>query len=420
MKELIEFLEKSFTCYHAIQNLEEKLVAGKFLKLEEDKKWQLEAGKNYYVIRNASSLIAFKVPNKDVTGFHIVASHSDSPSYKLKPKPTIKDGRTSYIKLNTEGYGGMIDYSWLDRPLGIAGRVFIDEGLTIQEKLVNFNETIVIPSLAIHLNRAQENKFNPQIDMLPLLGSNDKSFEDVLGQYVPIDKVLSTELFLYNKEKAELVGANKEYLLAPRLDDLECAYLSIDSLMKADNQNIAMSVILNNEEVGSGSANAANSSFVFDVIKRIAKSLALDYQQLLANSLLVSADNAHAEHPNHQEKADATHVVLMNQGIVIKHQAALRYTTDGLSAAIFKKMCNDIDVKWQDYTNRSDQRGGSTLGAILQSHVSIPCVDLGLPQLAMHSTMELTGVKDIDYMRKALQKYYEMKLKITGNLITIQ
>ena len=420
MKELIEFLNQSYTCYHAIKNIETKLQKNGFIKLMEKDEWQLEKGHQYYIIRNSSSIVAFKIPQQlETVGFHIVASHSDSPSYKLKPHPTIKDIKNKYTKLNTEGYGGMIAYSWFDRPLGIAGRIFVESENKIKEILVNLDETIVIPSLAIHFNRTQENNFNPQIDMLRLLGSSDQSFEEVLLKYTKQNNILSTDLFLYNKEEAQIVGSKKEYLFSSRLDDLECAYICVDSLIKAKNQNIAVCAVLNNEEVGSVAANAADSSFVQDVLERIASSFQLDFKILLANSLLVSADNAHAVHPNHPEKSDLTNMVYMNEGIVIKHQAGLKYTTDGLSEAIFKKMCKDLGILYQDYTNRSDQRGGSTLGAILQSHISIPSIDIGLAQLAMHSTVELAGVKDIEYMLRALIKYYESKVMINEDEIVL-
>ena len=324
MKELIEFLNQSYTCYHAIKNIETKLQKNGFIKLMEKDEWQLEKGHQYYIIRNSSSIVAFKIPQQlETVGFHIVASHSDFPSYKLKPHPTIKDIKNKYTKLNTEGYGGMIAYSWFDRPLGIAGRIFVESENKIKEILVNLDETIVIPSLAIHFNRTQENNFNPQIDMLPLLGSSDQSFEEVLLKYTKQNNILSTDLFLYNKEEAQIVGSKKEYLFSSRLDDLECAYICVDSLIKAKNQNIAVCAVLNNEEVGSVAANAADSSFVQDVLERIASSFQLDFKILLANSLLVSADNAHAVHPNHPEKSDLTNMVYMNEGIVIKHQAGL-------------------------------------------------------------------------------------------------
>ena len=417
MEKLIKFLDNSYTCFHAISNLEKELINAGFIKLDESKKWNIEPEKKYYIIRNTSSIIAIKIPSniKDV-GFNIVASHSDSPCYKLKPNATINDVRNNYTKLNTEGYGGMIATTWLDRPLGIAGRVFVEKNDEIKEELITLEETLVIPNVAIHLSKDQT--LNPQIDMLPLLGEANNSFESVLSKYVD-GKVLSNDLFLYNKEKAMLSGLNNEYLMSGRLDDLECAYTSVEALIKSNPSNIAVCAVFNNEEVGSTSANGADSQFLVDTLNRIADALSFDIYQALASSFIISADNAHAVHPNHPEKSDSTNMVYMNKGVVVKHQASLRYTTDALSEAIFKKICNLIDVPYQDYTNRSDMRGGSTLGAISQSHLSIPSVDIGLAQLAMHSIYETCGVKDIEYMVKVLNKFYDIKLKKNNNKIEI-
>ncbi len=420
MKDLITYLDNSYSAFHAIKNIEDKLKNAGFKKLEENKKWEIKENESYYVIRNTSSIIAFKTPTVlDNAGFNIVASHSDSPSYKLKPNATIKDLRNDYAKLNTETYGGPIAYSWLDRPLGIAGRVFVEDENSLKEVLVNLEDTIIIPSVAIHLNRSGEFNPNPQIDMLPLIGDATTTFEDMLKKEINDKKVLSTDLFLYNKEKAQFIGANKEYIASSRIDDLECAYISMDALINSNPKNITISAVFNNEEVGSRSANGAASTFLKDTVERIATSLNKDIKELLANSFIISSDNAHALHPNHPEKADPTNMVYMNKGIVVKHQAGLNYTTDALSEAIFKKICLLAEVPYQDYTNRSDQRGGGTLGAISQTQLSIPSVDIGLAQLAMHSTYETCGVKDIEYMLKALVKFYSIKLENINNNIKI-
>ncbi len=421
MDKLINYLNTSYSAFHAIKNIEDKLIENNFIKLEEQNSWQIEANKSYYVIRNTSSIIAFKTPS-DISnvGVNIVASHSDSPSYKIKPNSTIKDIRNDYAKLNTETYGGPITYSWFDRPLGIAGRVFIEEENAVKEVLVNLDKTIIIPSVAIHLNRSGEFNPNPQVDMLPLLGDANTTFEDILNQNLNNQKIISTDLFLYNKETATYVGANNEYLASSRLDDLECAYVSIDALIKANQKNINVCAVFNNEEVGSRSANGAASTFLKDTIKRITKSLNLNKDEVLAKSFIISSDNAHALHPNHPEKSDPTNMVYMNKGIVVKHQAGLNYTTDALSEAIFKKICNLAEVPYQDYTNRSDQRGGGTLGAISQTQLSIPSVDIGLAQLAMHSTYETCGVKDIKYMTDVLTKFYSSKIIFNDNLVKIE
>ena len=420
MKDLMNYLDNSFSAFHAIKNLEEKLINAGFKKLEENEQWNLEEEQNYYVIKNTSSIIAFKVPKKEqILGFNIVASHSDSPSYKIKPNATMKDLRNDYAKLNTETYGGPITYTWLDRPLGIAGRVFVENENTLTEELVNLDDTIIIPSVAIHLNRSGEFNPNPQVDMLPLIGDANTTFEEMLKKQIQDKKVLSTDLFLYNKEKAMLIGSNQEYLASSRIDDLECAYISMEALINTEAKNVTICAVFNNEEVGSRSANGAASTFLKDTTKRIAKALNKDILEMLANSFIISSDNAHALHPNHPEKADPTNMVYMNKGIVVKHQAGLNYTTDALSEAIFKKICILADVPYQDYTNRSDQRGGGTLGAISQTQLSIPSVDIGLAQLAMHSTYETCGVKDVEYMMKALSKFYSVKLELNNKEIKI-
>ena len=420
MRDLMNYLDNSYSAFHAVKNLEEKLVNKGFKKLEENKKWNLEENNSYYVIRNTSSIIAFKVPEiKGTLGFNIVASHSDSPSYKIKPNATMKDLRNDYAKLNTETYGGPITYTWLDRPLGIAGRVFVENEKSLTEELVNLDDTIIIPSVAIHLNRSGEFNPNPQVDMLPLIGDADTTFEDMLKKKLQDKQIISTDLFLYNKEKAMLLGANKEYLASSRIDDLECAYISMDALINTEAKNVTICAVFNNEEVGSRSANGAASTFLKDTTERISKALNKDILEMLANSFIISSDNAHALHPNHPEKADPTNMVYMNKGIVVKHQAGLNYTTDALSEAIFKKICKLAEVPYQDYTNRSDQRGGGTLGAISQTQLSIPSVDIGLAQLAMHSTYETCGVKDVDYTTKALAKFYSVKFKFNNKNIEI-
>ena len=417
----MSFLNQSYTCFHAIQQLQIKLEQAGFTNLHEENQWQVELGGKYYVIRNGSSIIAFQIPKEmNQPTCSIVASHSDSPCYKLKPNMTLQDMRNHYTRLNTEPYGGMLHYTWFDRPLGIAGRVFVEEGDTISEQLVQLDQTLVIPSVAIHMNRSNEFSPNPQVDLLPIFSESDTSFEKKLSEYVDGKIILSHDLFLYNKEEACLGGANQEYILSGRLDDLECAYLSVDALVNATPSGIAIAAIFNNEEVGSRSSNGADSSFLMDVLTRIAQSLSLDFYSLMSQSFMVSADNAHAVHPNHPEKSDTSNAVYMNKGIVIKHQAGLSYTTDGYSEAVFKKICQMSQVPYQDYTNRSDMRGGSTLGAISQSHFSIPSVDVGLAQLAMHSCYETAGTQDVIYMKQVFQQFYETSIQKEKNKVILK
>lgn len=408
----MSFLNQSYTCFHAVHQLQMKLEQAGFIRLYEENQWSIDAGGKYYVIKNGSSIIAFQIPKEiNQPTCAIIASHSDSPCYKLKPNMTLQDMRNHYTRLNTEPYGGMLHYTWLDRPLGVAGRIFTEEGDSISEQLVELDQTLVIPSVAIHMNRSSEFSPNPQVDLLPIFAESATTFEETLSLCAKGKTILSHDLFLYNKEEACLGGANQEYILSGRLDDLECAYLSIDALVNATPSSIAIAAIFNNEEVGSRSSNGADSSFLMDVLTRIAQALSLDFYALMAQSFMVSADNAHAVHPNHPEKSDTSNAVYMNKGIVIKHQAGLSYTTDGYSEAIFKKLCQMAQVPYQDYTNRSDVRGGSTLGAIAQSHLSIPSVDVGLAQLAMHSCYETAGTQDVIYMKKVFQQFYETSIQ---------
>lgn len=408
----MSFLNQSYTCFHAVHQLQMKLEQAGFIRLYEENQWSIDAGGKYYVIKNGSSIIAFQIPKEiNQPTCAIIASHSDSPCYKLKPNMTLQDMRNHYTRLNTEPYGGMLHYTWLDRPLGVAGRIFTEEGDSISEQLVELDQTLVIPSVAIHMNRSSEFSPNPQVDLLPIFSESTTTFEETLSFCAKGKTILSHDLFLYNKEEACLGGVNQEYILSGRLDDLECAYLSIDALVNATPSSIAIAAIFNNEEVGSRSSNGADSSFLMDVLTRIAQALSLDFYALMAQSFMVSADNAHAVHPNHPEKSDTSNAVYMNKGIVIKHQAGLSYTTDGYSEAIFKKLCQMAQVPYQDYTNRSDVRGGSTLGAIAQSHLSIPSVDVGLAQLAMHSCYETAGTQDVIYMKKVFQQFYETSIQ---------
>lgn len=412
MKALMSFLNQSYTCFHAIYQLQMKLEQAGFIQLYEENKWEIELGGKYYVIKNGSSIIAFQIPKEvNTPTCSIIASHSDSPCYKLKPNMTLQDMRNDYTRLNTEPYGGMLHYTWFDRPLGVAGRIFVEEGDMVHEQLVALDQTLVIPSVAIHMNRSNEFSPNAQVDLLPIFSESSTAFEDKLSLCAKGKKILSHDLFLYNKEEACLGGANQEYILSGRLDDLECAYLSIDALVNATPSSIAVAAIFNNEEVGSRSSNGADSSFLIDILTRIAQALSLDFYSLMSQSFMVSADNAHAVHPNHPEKSDMSNAVYMNKGIVIKHQAGLSYTTDGYSEAIFKKICQMAQVPYQDYTNRSDIRGGSTLGAISQSHFSIPSVDIGLAQLAMHSCYETAGTQDVIYMKQVFQQFYEISIQ---------
>ena len=395
-RELIDFIEKSPTSFHAVAVMEEMLEGEGFAKLEEKDRWQLVPGGKYYTARNGSALIAFTVPRKELTGFRIIASHSDSPSFKIKENPEMLV-ENQYVKLNTEGYGGMICAPWLDRPLSVAGRIAVKEQGKIVTRLVNIDRDLVmIPNLAIHMNREANNgyKYNPQKDLLPLFGeaSAKGKFQKILAEAAGVkeEEILGHDLFLYNRQKGTIWGAEEEFVSIGRLDDLQCAFASLKGFLAGAKENYgAVHCVMDNEEVGSGRGDYE------------------DYLRCVADSFMISADNAHAVHPNYTEKADPVNRPYLNKGIVIKHSANQKYCTDGFSAAVFKDICRQAGVPFQTFTNRSDMPGGSTLGNISMAQVSVNAVDVGLPQLAMHSPYETAGAKDTDYFIKAATVFFE-------------
>ena len=421
VEELFQFIENSPSCFHAIETIRKKLNGEGFIELVEGRSWQIEKGKKYYVTRNLSSIIAFKIPENDFKNFHIVASHSDSPTFKIKENAEI-EVNNKYVKLNTEKYGGMICSTWFDRPLSIAGRIVVKEGNLVKTHLVNIDkDLVIIPNLAIHMNRAVNDgyKYNAQIDMLPLYGDNTSkgSLMKTVAQSVGVeeDSILGTDLFLYNRMRGTKIGANSEYISSPRLDDLECAYASLSAFLSETNSNSAsVYCVFDNEEVGSGTKQGADSTLLYDVLRRINMCLGNseeDYYKLIASSFMVSADNAHALHPNYSDKSDPTNKVYINDGIVIKYNANQKYTTDAVSASIFKSICDSVNVPYQTFTNRSDILGGSTLGNISNAHVSLNTIDIGLAQLAMHSTYETAGAKDVTYLIEALKAFYNTSIE---------
>lgn len=419
---LFAFIDNSPTCFHAVENINRELEQAGYQRLLERCPWEIVKGGKYYVNRNDSAVIAFSIPKKEQKGFHIVAAHSDSPCFKLKELPELT-GEEHYRKWNVEKYGGMILSTWLDRPLSIAGRVVVKKADGLTTKLVNVDENAaIIPNVAIHMNRDMNKgiEYNPQTDMLPLAGSvNGKGGRDNQGGYLSLvakkagvmpEEILGQDIFLYNRDKCSRLGLDEEYICGPRLDDLECAYAGMKAFVKAESESyITMLAVFDNEEVGSGTKQGADSSFLRDVLSRIRSGLQLteeEYQCMLAESFLISADNAHAVHPNHPEKTDAVNKSYLNEGIVIKYHGSQRYATDAYSAAVMKDICREAEVPYQTYANRSDIVGGSTLGNILMAQVSMNTVDIGLPQLAMHSALETAGAKDLDYLIRALFAFY--------------
>ncbi|MEE0210609.1 MAG: M18 family aminopeptidase [Negativibacillus sp.] len=416
VQELFDFIQQSPSCFHVIENVKKQLTEQGFEELCENKNWQIKEGGKYFVTRNLSSVIAFKVPTKDFKSFHIIASHSDSPTFKIKdhPEQMVKG---KYVQLNTERYGGMIYSTWFDRPLSIAGRALVKTETGVATKLLNIDrDLLVIPNLAVHMDRTVNDgmKYNPQVNLLPLYG--DAASKDTFNKLVAEacgtaeENIISTDLFLYNRTAPTVWGAHNEYMSCAKLDDLECAFSSLKAFLKGENsQSVSVCAIFDNEEVGSSTKQGANSTFMYDILQRINENLGRteeQYHTAVASSFMLSADNAHALHPNHPAISDPTNPVYLNEGIVIKHNANQKYTTDAVSSAIFQKMCEDKNVPYQHFVNRSDVAGGSTLGNIANTHVSLNTVDIGMAQLAMHSSYETAGVLDLDYMIAGMEAFY--------------
>lgn len=417
-QELVSFIKQSPTAFHAVATMVNILKENGYQELLEGQAWHIKEGQCYYVTRNNSSIIAFKV-GRDLTkySFNVAASHSDSPTFKIKENAEI-EVKGKYTQLNTEGYGGMLCSTWFDRPLSIAGRVLVQDGDSYHTKLVNIDrDLVVIPNVAIHMNRGANEgySYNKQIDMLPLFGGSQTKAGDLKKLvanelHVNVDDIYGTDLYLYNRMEPSIWGANEEFISCPQLDDLQCAYTSLQGFLKGNNdRSINVFACFDNEEVGSGTKQGAGSTFLYDVMWRINKGLAKsdeEYYQAVASSFMLSADNAHAVHPNHPNKTDAQNCVYMNEGVVIKSHAGQKYTSDALSIAAFKGICKKVGVPVQFFANRSDALGGSTLGNIAMAQVSMNSVDIGLAQLAMHSSYETAGVKDTWYMIKVMEEFF--------------
>ena len=415
-QKLMAFLDASPTAFHAVDNLKKTLLEEGYQALAEHQSWVLAPGGKYFVVRGESSIIAFRVPVVDFTGFMIAAAHSDSPAYKLRQEAEVASPG-GCVRLSVEPYGGMIHRSWLDRPLSVAGRIVVKEGETLRTKLVNLDrDLLVIPSVAIHMDRNvnKGTELNPAVDLLPLFGCGEPGkFRRLLAETAEVreEDVLSTELFLYPHMSATLVGAEEEFIASSRLDDLQCVFGCLEGFLAAeDSGSVPMLCVFNNEEVGSGTRQGADSTFLTDVLERVCGDKE-KYLTATANSFMVSADNAHAIHPAHPEYADKQEAPVMNGGIVIKYNANQRYTTDAVSAAVFMKLCQDAGAPVQRFSNRADLPGGSTLGNISSAHLSVPGVDIGLPQLAMHSSFEVAGARDTEYLVKVMTKFYESSFR---------
>lgn len=414
-EKLLTFIKDSPTAFQAVETMKNRFLENGFRELKEEEHWSVEKGGKYFVTRNHSAIIAFTIPEENTDTFHIIASHSDSPSLKIKENPEMAEN--GYVKLNVELYGGALLAPWFDRPLSVAGRLIVKEAGRICEKLVTVDrDMLIIPNLAIHMNREANSgyQYNVQKDMLPLYGleSAKGSFFKTVAEAAGVkeEDILGHDLFLYNRMPGTVWGGEDEFVSAPRLDDLQCAFSSMEGILAGENKNsICVHCVMDNEEVGSGTRQGAASTFLRDTLLRITLGLGKSYEDYLialAKSFMISADNAHAVHPNYPEKADPVNRPHINEGIAIKYNANQKYCTDGISAAIFKTFCQEAGVGCQTYVNRSDVPGGSTLGNISNTQVALNTVDIGLPQLAMHSPYETAGVKDTCDFVKLAEVFY--------------
>lgn len=425
-QELIDFLYDSPSAFHAVENVKEDLVKAGFSELKEEAKWNLEKGGKYFTTKNGSALIAFVVGNGEIEehGFKLIGAHTDSPGFRIKPKAEMVVEDT-YVRLNTEVYGGPILSTWFDRPLSLAGRVTLKSENPLEPKieLLNVKKPImIIPNLSIHMNRTinEGYAYNKQKDTLPLLSLVNENLEKgnylmnlIAGELnVSKEDIIDFDLFLYEFEKGCIMGLNEEFISSGRLDDLQNVHAGIEAIKNAALTNgTNVMICYDNEEVGSATKQGADSDMLANILERIVLCLGKgreDFFRALAKSFIISADNAHALHPNYTEKHDPTNRPMINKGPVIKVNANQAYTTDAESCAVYEMICMKAGVPYQKFVNRSDVRGGSTIGPINSTHLNIRSVDMGMPQFAMHSIREFAGVEDHMYGYKSFLEFFNL------------
>lgn len=424
MKKFLDFIKDTPTAFHACRKIKNILLDNGFVELNEGEDFNIKLDGKYFITRNSSSILAFCLPSKlDKISYNITAAHLDSPNFKLKPNFNLSKGK--YFELNTEVYGGPIYNTWMDRPLNIAGRVIVKTDNGLEEKLISFDKAMaMIPNCSIHyyheLNKGVA--LNPQSDLLPIFTDSNANLYSLIAEKLDIKEsdIVSHDLYLALLDRGTLVGGNDEFIMAPQIDNLECSFGLLESLINTTPKNNSINVmaLFDNEEVGSRTRQGAGSKLLSDILERISLTLNfsyLDHKKFLANSFIVSADNAQGFHPNYAFKYDPLNVAYLNEGIVIKNAARGSYTTDAMSLAYFESLCDKCNARYQENTNRSDIAGGSTLGAISLMNVSIPSVDIGLPQIAMHSAYETAGTKDLEDLIKAISKFYITHLDIIAD-----
>ncbi len=424
-EELIAFIKDSPTAFHAVNAAAGMLEEAGFVRLNECDAWNLTRGGRYYVTRNQSSILAFALPEGADDAFLLAASHTDSPTYKLKAESET-EAFGKYIKLNVEGYGGMIASSWMDRPLSLAGRAVVTDGGRVEARLVKIDRDLVlIPNVAIHMNRNINSgyNFNPAVDLMPLFSAREQkgALRRILAEELGVCEasLLSADLYLYNRTPGTIWGADGEFWSSPRIDNLQCAFTTLrgflDAVAAEECRMIPVWGSFDNEETGSATKQGAGSQFLFDTLERISDAFGFSLKRAFASSFMVSADNGHAKHPNHPEFSDGLNVPHMNEGVVVKANAAQKYTTDALSSAIFCEICRRAGVPTQKFANRSDLAGGGTLGSISNTHVAMTTVDVGLAQLAMHSSYETGGTADTKHMIDAMKAFCRAKIAFSAD-----
>ncbi len=429
-KTVLDGLKVSYTAYHAVDYAVKTLTKAGFTRLSADKEWKIEKGGKYFIIRSGSALIAFTAGETDKYYYRIISSHTDSPALKIKYDPV--SSCAGQFKLDVEVYGGPIYRSFLDVPLCLAGSVVYETKNGLARETYTDPHTYIIPSVAIHFDRGVNDgkALNPQIDLRPLFGSDPQGDEvslksDERAYYEEYfarlggGKVVGYDLYAVNATKPFFAGAKDEYICSPRLDNLVSAFSSVDALVKSDvKSGVNVAFLADSEEIGSKTAEGADSDFLRTVLRRINRALGKtddEFDRAIASSFAVSADNAHATHPNHPELSDAACPVFLGGGVVIKHHANRNYTTSAFTGALFDRICEKAGVKTQDFFMRSDMRCGSTLGALSVSQISIDSVDIGVAQLAMHSSLETASVKDVDDYAVAMKAFYDSAFTKTEN-----
>lgn len=430
--ELIAFLNESHNEYLAANAIRNILSKSGFKEIKENETWNLKENSKYFFLRNGNSLVAFVTPyrlNKSDFYYKIISSHLDSPALKLKENPAVSSN--FYEKWKVEVYGGLINSTYVDRPLGLAGRLIVKTENGLETRIVDTKKAVaIIPNVAIHQNRNINNGFiyNPQVDLLPIVGTSEKAhyFDEIISSFLKCDEeIVSYDLYLYNFDRAQYVGFNDDLICGQKEDDLSSSFLSLKALIDSEtNYNesgIKIAAFFNNEETGSLSFSGADSDLLKSTLRRIALSFNAkedEYLTAIKKSFVLSADNGHAIHPNHPEMSDDKNLCLLNKGILLKFNSNMAYTSDAFTSAFVKTLCKDNNIPYQVFFNRSDVRGGSTLGNISISQESILTADIGMPQLAMHSSFETIGSEDTKHMFNLMYSFYKTVFKIDNDKIT--